>query len=920
MDLFLHPWYMAAGAALMSLPLIIHLINRMRYKRVRWAAMEFLLKSQKRNRRKMIIEQLLLLLMRMFLVLLLGFLVARYVGGALGNTASGTHHVVILDDTPSMGDRWGEKDAPRTALSVGKEQILGVAKMASEANSAQQMTVFLLSDLKTPLFDGRLDSGTDQKLKSLLDTVSPSALHLDPLVGLEAARDVLIGRPEGKKIIHFVSDFRDGDWSSGGQSRELTEKIDAILNQKININLMDTAHPFRSEMRGEALSHNNLAILDFQAESRIAAEGVPVEFTVAIHNYGTKQESSFLNVQVNGAPDYIASQPLESLPPGQTTVKSFTLLFQKSKPTPEFKQISASIRREESGLQVDNNRDLVIEVRQRIPALIVDGAGPVAGSQPGGDAFHIDEALKASRAYKAEIRTLDSLERTNLDEYPCIYLLNIPEIKNEKILAKLKEYVKNGGSLAYFLGGKTGLNTTFYNEVLHTQYDGLFPVKIALQPTADITPEEKEAAKLKDRQSKDPAPKILFRDKNHPIVKEGLAPIESAFAYLMIARYYPTLSRQTWVADEKADKNEKVVEVITLPNRKPVETYRTQVQDLRKKAEEDTRDLAAGDKKFEVYLPVLEQARRDIITALTSQNPVGVQRAIDRILNDSGDPKNPARPNMTELWQHPRMTALKKQLEDFLESIKYGDPLVVTRQYGKGKILACLTPAGTLSGWNEWGAGSSVSWTYPIFLRDLQRYLVSEGSNRVVTADANIRLEFDADAFEDKVEGTFQAQPDLDTRKGDENPELKKLPELRLEPDPKDTRLKVFNFREARNPGVYTFEFTPLDKSKPTEVRSYAFNIDTRESDLKRTPSEKLTPKREVPKEARTGELTLSSPGEPLSRFKDRQPDASESPWLYLLFILILVAEQALAVHLSYHLKPGDQSLAPAPRLQPSAA
>ena len=79
-ELFLQPWYMVAGGALVSSPIIIHLINRMRFKRVRWAAMEFLLKSQKRNRRRLIIEQLILLLLRCLLVLLAGFLVARFVG------------------------------------------------------------------------------------------------------------------------------------------------------------------------------------------------------------------------------------------------------------------------------------------------------------------------------------------------------------------------------------------------------------------------------------------------------------------------------------------------------------------------------------------------------------------------------------------------------------------------------------------------------------------------------------------------------------------------------------------------------------------------------------------------------------------------------------------------------------------------
>ncbi len=147
MELFLHPWYMVAGGALISSPIIIHLINRMRFKRVRWAAMEFLLKSQKRNRRRLIIEQMILLLLRILLVLLVAFLVARFVGGALGSTGQGTKHVVIVDDTPSMADRWGEKGDKHTSFQVARDQIKQVARQAALANSAQEMQIFLLSDL-----------------------------------------------------------------------------------------------------------------------------------------------------------------------------------------------------------------------------------------------------------------------------------------------------------------------------------------------------------------------------------------------------------------------------------------------------------------------------------------------------------------------------------------------------------------------------------------------------------------------------------------------------------------------------------------------------------------------------------------------------------------------------------------------------
>ena len=52
----------------------------MRFRRVKWAAMEFLLKAQKKMHRRKILEQLLLLFLRMLLVFLVGLLFSRFVG------------------------------------------------------------------------------------------------------------------------------------------------------------------------------------------------------------------------------------------------------------------------------------------------------------------------------------------------------------------------------------------------------------------------------------------------------------------------------------------------------------------------------------------------------------------------------------------------------------------------------------------------------------------------------------------------------------------------------------------------------------------------------------------------------------------------------------------------------------------------
>jgi Aerotolerance regulator N-terminal len=940
MQLFLNPWYMIAGAALVSLPIIIHLINRMRFKRIRWAAMEFLLKSQKRNRRRLIIEQMILLLLRCLLVLLVGFLLGRFVGCAPPESAGqGTMHIMILDDTLSMADRWVQDGDVHNALGDGKEQIRAVSKTAAQANSPQYIQVFLLSDVAMalenekpgedrqkllagvkPIYSGRLGDKSDADLNRVLDPVKTTALHIDPVKAIQSGRELFAGVVQGQKILHLVSDFRDSDWGSGPQLEELHTQIGKLLEKSVNLSLQDVAHPNRNDFKGATVNHDNLAIVDFRAESRMAAEDVPLEFTVVVQNFGTTDAKSPLSVFVNGAKDFQASVPLERLPAGDRFEQKFSLQFHKTRPTPEFIHVSAQIDREKTGVQGDNVRDLVIELRKKIPALIVDGAGR-DGQKPGGDSFHLEIAFLSGKAFEAEYKTLVELDTLDLSVYPSIYLLNVPEIKNKETLDKLQKYVKNGGSVAYFLGDKA--NRSFYNKTLHEDYKGLFPVKIAEKYTDAPTPEEREFRKFKDKQ-----PKIKFRDPKHPIVAEGLAPFKEAFLFLMIDRYWPTMPRSQW--NPEVD-TEKVEEVVTLPNRKEIAAYREQAQDLGKQAALRTEELAAADPKFEKYVSLMTDYRREITKALSEELLYKVSAVLDRMLNDPGDPTNPAgRPSMPELWAQPRMKALASQLKGFRETIEFGDPLVLTRRYGKGRVAVCLTSAGTDSKWNDWGGGPE-QWSYPVFIKDFQRYLTSESAdlNRIVTPKAGIRVEMDGDKFQDVVDVVFQPQPNLEEKPTGPNPDARPDPERfkrtmsaekKKLPTNEEKKLLVLNFDDAVRPGVYSFEFRPIDETKqPSEFRSYAFNVDAgAESNLKRADKDKLEVKTKN-KDARAGKVMVFAQGDSLDVFKGREPDASEKPWLYLLFLIVLVAEQALAVHLSFHLKPSDTAAAPA-RPQVAAA
>src|SRR5476651_2448634 len=141
---FLNPGFLFIAAALISVPIIIHLINRMRFKRVRWAAMEFLLKAAKRTRRRLIIEQLLLLALRCLLIALIGLLVSRFIGCGDSNTIGKPNlHLVLLDDTLSMQDTWKPADGPpKNCFDVAKTDII-IKKIAKGLNRSNDRLVII---------------------------------------------------------------------------------------------------------------------------------------------------------------------------------------------------------------------------------------------------------------------------------------------------------------------------------------------------------------------------------------------------------------------------------------------------------------------------------------------------------------------------------------------------------------------------------------------------------------------------------------------------------------------------------------------------------------------------------------------------------------------------------------------------------
>src|SRR5499426_3468220 len=117
---FLHPIYLF-GLAAASLPILIHLLNRRRLKRIRFPAVRFILLSQKRISRSYRLRHWILLALRTLAVVFLALLLANPIfqtGAGLFAGGGPVALVILLDNSLSMtwsGDGDGFKQAKEAA-------------------------------------------------------------------------------------------------------------------------------------------------------------------------------------------------------------------------------------------------------------------------------------------------------------------------------------------------------------------------------------------------------------------------------------------------------------------------------------------------------------------------------------------------------------------------------------------------------------------------------------------------------------------------------------------------------------------------------------------------------------------------------------------------------------------------------------
>ena len=531
---FLNPAFVLPGAALVLLPILIHILSRLRYRQIRFAAMEFLLESEELNRRRLILEQLLQLLLRILIVLLIVFLISRLIlapGGLSMLRGASVHHVVILDDSLSMRERSGDERIFATALST----LEAMLAEGSRLSSAARVTILTTTSPRRPIISDRiLDGAFVQEFLPRLRNLTCSQKAATPLAAINAARDILAADPGVAPRLHLLTDFRRSDWENQPEIVAAFKALDGINAEVDLVRVTQDARP-------------NLSLSGLTADSLAVAAGVPVRLTLKVHNHGSTAVSGRrCTVYLNGFLQP-AKVLLPDLEPGTEIEVSHDLSFEQV----GLQQIE--LRLDEDALPEDNRRLLAIDVTESRRVLVLDDSGPQE------DASYIAAALASDSALTGltvDVRLSRGLTSSELNTYDCVYLLNIRELPADQVLL-LAAYVRSGGGLIWIPDDQA--NVASFSETLRQPAQRLFPVPLAVVRDAA----QEASLALQD----DAEPFVGASFEPHPVFAVYNQPDSPFPETLRVQRWFTLAS--DWPVDD-VERNDGVRTLMRLSTGDPV--------------------------------------------------------------------------------------------------------------------------------------------------------------------------------------------------------------------------------------------------------------------------------------------------------------------------------------------------------------
>ncbi|HYF48673.1 MAG TPA: BatA domain-containing protein [Planctomycetota bacterium] len=454
------------GTALGSVPIIIHLLNKRRFRPVQWAAMEFLLQAIQKNSRRLQIRDLILMLLRTLAVVALALALARPAVNAKGFLGAGsTAAVILLDNSLSMGYHNGRE----TRFDVGKRMAKDVLKQLGQGSWCGLYT--FNDDVRAPMGDPSANLAYIEQELDRSVQLSDGGTNIEKAIAF--TRKLFNERPEfrvGAREVYIITDMQSRPWDQ----REVSADFKTVLQKlsgEANVYLINA---------GDGGSEN-AALMDFTPTDTLVAVNQPVQFVAKIKNFGGSDIKALpvdFYVDPTGNNDRAIDKQTIDIGSGEAGSITFEAKFDRGGDHRVEVRIGTDDR-----LTADNRRGCSIEVIEETQMLLVDGRDQKTDDPLSAETGFLRYALAPidsenpdkQNVVAAEVTQHYRLADKNLLNYKALVLANVPRPPQATVQV-LERQVKQGMGLIIFLGDLSDVAT--YETLMGENGAKLLPAKI----------------------------------------------------------------------------------------------------------------------------------------------------------------------------------------------------------------------------------------------------------------------------------------------------------------------------------------------------------------------------------------------------------------------------------------------------------
>ncbi len=406
-----------------ALPILIHLFYRRRARPHPFAAIAFVLRSERRTARRLRIRRILLFTMRTLLLLALPLALARPETRKKDPAAAAPRGpaatAFVLDASMSMNYRL----SGRSAFDRAKELLDG----ALASTSAEDPVTFVSC---AATFDPpRAPSFDRGAIRREIDAAPVTFAASDLTKCLGAAARALGESPLKGKRIYVATDLTAGAFHLEVPAPVIHTPEGDVRPEVVVLDAVGEAMP-------------NRAIVDLTAEPSAAIGHRAVQFTFTVRNFSPDAVKDLTAILRVG--NEVVAKGFLDLPARGAAQKTLTYQF------PQGGVFEGRVEIDGDNLVPDDTRPFVVRVPREVRALVVNGSpSPVRFRD---EAFFVEAALTAPGSpVSPTFRDTESASEEKFASYDVVFLLNVRDLPKARI-AELTQFVENGGGLFVSLG------------------------------------------------------------------------------------------------------------------------------------------------------------------------------------------------------------------------------------------------------------------------------------------------------------------------------------------------------------------------------------------------------------------------------------------------------------------------------------